>query len=113
VLQTDVGIPIVAEAETAKVHVAMWLERVPEQEVRGIGPPHTLKKVNLGPDVGFNVRAASVQDAPADTSGGGDRSGADAPSSPSLQGNNFHEPLSPMSADLLALERRGGGPLEQ
>ena len=32
--QTDVGIPIVAEAETAKVHVAMWLERVSEEELR-------------------------------------------------------------------------------
>ena len=60
--QTDVGIPIIADNETAKVHVAMWLERVPEEELKGNGPPHTHHKIVTGPDLGFNVRSVEVEE---------------------------------------------------
>ena len=88
----DVDIPIVAENETAKVHVAMWLERVSDEELRGSGPPHTLKEVALGPDIGFNVRSAHVQ---------GDD---DEPINNAIP-SKLARPLSPLSADLLAMER--------
>ena len=45
--QVDCDVPIVAEGETAKVHVAMWLERVEVEELRGDGPPHTHNTLNV------------------------------------------------------------------